>query len=227
LIALSYSDSSLCTATMYLKTVLMLSVFVFAQAQKCAHLDLLFLVDESQSMLVHNGFENGKNFVVNVVKAFSALPDTRYAWVTFNSKVWEQTPFQSAEEFSSHVQSTQFNTGASDYYLGFNAAKQSISQSSKSDRETVIIFFSDAHPTHGPTEQVAELTKQIRCDLKTKIIGLGIGEDASAAELMRQMIGAGVSDSCMKATYEDVPNFGSVASEGVSIVQRLIGCQSF
>jgi len=217
---------------MYLKSavfVLLLQSFqVFAQSSKCAHLDLLFLIDESQSMLVQNGFENGKSFVTNVVNAFSALPDARFSWITFNSKVWQQTPFQSAKEFIAIVQGTPFNTGSSNYELGFTAAKQSITEYSAnfaSDREPVVVFFSDGRPNTGGA--VTDLTKEIRCDLKTKIIGLGVGEDPSGAEAIQKAIGVGATDSCVKAAYQGISNYGSVPSEGVNVIQRLLGCQGF
>uniref|UniRef100_A0A914WZN5 VWFA domain-containing protein n=1 Tax=Plectus sambesii TaxID=2011161 RepID=A0A914WZN5_9BILA len=221
---------------MYLKAVLLVffvqSAHVFAQSSQCSNLDLLFVIDESQSMLLNNGFENGKNFVLNVVKAFSAVADARFAWVTFNSKVWEQTPFQTAQEFSSIVQSTGFNTGSSDYLIGFTAAKQTLSDHSKTTgtgRETVVIFFTDGHPTNGgDVSAIADVTKQIRCDQKTRILGLGIGEEADSAATIQAVIGVDdASGSCSKASYETVPNFGSVASQGVGIVQRLLGCQGF
>jgi len=221
---------------MYLKSavfVLLLQSFnVFAQSSKCAHLDVLFLIDESQSMLVQNGFENGKSFVTNVVKAFSALPDTRFSWITFNSKVWQQTKFLSAQDFITIVQGTPFNTGSSNYELGFTAAKQSITEFSANagtDREPVLIFFSDGRPNSSPNtgRAVTDLTKEIRCDLKTKIIGLGVGEDPNGAAAIQTSIGVDATDSCVKSAYQDISNYGVIPSEGVSVVQRLLGCQGF
>jgi len=216
---------------MYLKSIavvlLLQSFHVFAQSSKCAHLDLLFLIDESQSMLINHGFENGKSFVTNVVNTFSALPDTRFSWITFNSKVWQQTPFQPAKDFIAIVEGTSFNTGASNYELAFTAAKESITKYSATagaDREPVIIFFSDGRPNTG---EVTDLAKEIRCDLKTKIIGLGIGEQPSGAEAIQMSIGVGAADSCVKSAYQDISNYGSVPSEGVTAVQRLLGCQGF
>jgi len=217
---------------MYLKSavfVLLLQSFhVFAQSSKCAHLDILFLIDESQSMLVQNGFENGKSFVTNVVNAFSALPDARFSWITFNSKVWQQTTFQSAKDFVAIVQGTPFNTGSSNYELGFTAAQQSITEYSANagtDREPVLIFFSDGRPNTGGA--ISDMTKEIRCDLKTKIIGLGVGEDPTGAAAIKMSIGVGATDSCVKSAYQDISNYGSVPSEGVNVVQRLLGCQGF
>jgi len=178
-------------------------------------------------MLIHNGFENGKSFVTNVVNAFSALPDTRFSWITFNSKVWQQTPFQSAKDFVAVVAGTSFNTGSSNYELAFTAAKQSITEYSANagtDREPVIIFFSDGRPNGGA---VMDLTKEIRCDLKTKIIGLGVGEQPSGAAAIQTSIGVGATDNCVKSAYQDISNYGVTPSEGVSAVQRLLGCQGF
>jgi len=144
--------------------------------------------------------------------------------LTFNSRVWQQTPFQTAQEITSAVESTVFNTGSSNFFLGFEAAKETIGKySTASDRDRVIVFFSDGHPTSGESESgLVALTKQIRCDEKTQIIGLGVGADASLT--IPRAIGVDQNDGCPKAFYADVPNFGSASSEGVDIVQRILGC---
>uniref|UniRef100_A0A914VSL4 VWFA domain-containing protein n=1 Tax=Plectus sambesii TaxID=2011161 RepID=A0A914VSL4_9BILA len=189
---------------------------------KCANLSILFLIDESQSMLISNGWENAKNFVINVTQLFQQIPNAQFAWVTFNSKVWISTPFSDPTTFLTNVAASVFNTGATNFELGFNETLKTL-QSVRTDRKPVLIFVSDGAPNIGGS--VTTITQQMRCQLNTQIIGLGINEDAAGAAAIKSSIG--VDDStpgCVSASYNNIAGYENLVGQGLTAVLDELKC---
>jgi hypothetical protein len=72
------------------------------------------------SLVVTNNrnFQAAKNFMNNVVDAYYKLiPDARFAWVAFNSKIWVQTPFLNAADFKANVAAANYNIGDTNFSL--------------------------------------------------------------------------------------------------------------
>uniref|UniRef100_A0A914V089 VWFA domain-containing protein n=1 Tax=Plectus sambesii TaxID=2011161 RepID=A0A914V089_9BILA len=193
----------------------------------CRNLDLLFLIDESQSMHISDGFGAAKSFVINVTDTYKVFPNSRFAWITFNSKIWVQTPFMAAQDFKANVMNTNFNEGSTNFVLGFNATNYTISTSSGplQNRQPVLIFVSDGNPNDGGTlNQVIALTTYLRCNLNTLIIGLGVSEALTDAQTMQAAIGVGVQDGCIASHYGNITNYNQISIAGLSQVEQYLKC---
>uniref|UniRef100_A0A914UQX3 Uncharacterized protein n=1 Tax=Plectus sambesii TaxID=2011161 RepID=A0A914UQX3_9BILA len=195
----------------------------------CKNLDILFLIDESQSMHINNGFEAAKSFILNFTDTYKVIPDVRFAWITFNSKIWVQTPFMAAQDFKANVMNTNFNEGSTNFVLGFNAANYMISTYSgpSQQRQAVIIFVSDGNPNDGGgLDQVIAFTKHLRCYLNTRIIGLGVSEALTNAQTMKDAIGVGALDNCTESHYGDISNYAQIPIAGLPQVEQYLNCFS-
>uniref|UniRef100_A0A914W5Z6 VWFA domain-containing protein n=1 Tax=Plectus sambesii TaxID=2011161 RepID=A0A914W5Z6_9BILA len=193
----------------------------------CRNLDLLFLIDESQSMHISDGFGAAKSFVLNVTDTYDIFPNARFAWITFNSKIWVQTPFMAAQDFKANVTGTGFSEGSTNFVLGFTAANITISTNSgpAQQRQPVLIFVSDGNPNDGGTlNQTIALTTYLRCNLNTLIIGLGVSETLTDAQTMQAAIGVGVQDGCIASHYGNITNYADIPVAGVSQVGQDLKC---
>uniref|UniRef100_A0A914X2I3 VWFA domain-containing protein n=1 Tax=Plectus sambesii TaxID=2011161 RepID=A0A914X2I3_9BILA len=194
----------------------------------CQHMDILFLIDESQSMHISDGIGSAKSFVLNVTDTYKVIPDVRFAWIVFNSEVWVQTAFMAAQDFKTNVMNTNFNEGSTNFVLGFNAASYTISTYSdpSQQRQPILIFVSDGNLNDGGgLSQVTAFTTYLRCNLNTRIIGLGVNEALTDAQTMRDAIGVGAQDNCTVSHYSDISNYAQIPIAGLTQVEQDLQCR--
>uniref|UniRef100_A0A914UQW6 Protein kinase domain-containing protein n=1 Tax=Plectus sambesii TaxID=2011161 RepID=A0A914UQW6_9BILA len=194
----------------------------------CRNLDLLFLIDESQSMHISDGFWAAKSFILNVTDTYDFFPNSRFAWIIFNSKLWMLTPFMNAQDFKDNVTNTDFNEGSTNFVLGFNATNYTISIYSgpSKQRQPVVIFVSDGNPNDGGSlNQVIAYTAYLRCNLNTLIIGLGVSETLTDAQTMKDAIGVGAQDGCIASHYGDISNYAQIPVAGLPQVEQDLQCR--
>uniref|UniRef100_A0A914V7C6 VWFA domain-containing protein n=1 Tax=Plectus sambesii TaxID=2011161 RepID=A0A914V7C6_9BILA len=189
---------------------------------RCLNMDILFLIDESQSMLIDNGWQNMKNFILTFTATYKVITDIRFAWISFNSAIWNLTPFMSSQNFTTNVTNSVFSTGATNFELGFNEAYNTISSNSGPPRASVLIFVTDGTPNAGGP--ISGLTNELRCQLNTTIIGLGINQDIDGANGIAQALGVNSQDGCIQSHYHNISVYETLVAESSPQLEQDLHC---
>ncbi|GMT05063.1 hypothetical protein PENTCL1PPCAC_27237, partial [Pristionchus entomophagus] len=202
------------------------------RAHACA-LDVLFLVDESQSMLDY-GYHISMDMVRSLTDHYYENHNSsRFALVTFNSAlVFSTHRFLPKGTFAETLNGVKEQTGATYFELGFDAAraiiKGSTSRATRDDVRTLIVFMSDGANGNGTVEKVVGIARDLRTTYQTQIIAIGLNATQDGQRLTKEVIGFGTLDSAVQSSYfnmrsiEEKPD-GNI--EAVHYAGRTVHCK--
>ncbi|KAF8383117.1 hypothetical protein PRIPAC_72259 [Pristionchus pacificus] len=202
------------------------------RAHACA-LDVLFLVDESQSMLDY-GYHISMDMVRSLTDYYSDNHNSsRFALVTFNSAlVFSTHRFMPKTTFAESLNSVREQTGATYFELGFDAARSIVkgatSRATKDDVRTVIVFMSDGANGNGTVEKVVGIARDLRTTYQTQIIAIGLNATQDGQRLTKEVIGFGTIDSAVQSSYfnmKSVEERPQGVSEAVQYAGRTVHCK--
>ncbi|GMT31765.1 hypothetical protein PFISCL1PPCAC_23062, partial [Pristionchus fissidentatus] len=202
------------------------------RAHACS-LDVLFLVDESQSMLDY-GYHISMDMVRQLTDHYYENHNaSRFALVTFNSAlVFSTHRFMPKTTFAESLNNIREVTGATYFELGFDAARTIIkgasSRHSRDEVRTVIVFMSDGANGNGTVEKVVGIAKDLRTTYQTQIIAIGLNATQDGQRLTKEVIGFGTIDSAVQSSYFNMKSIEERPEgpiESVTYARRAVHCK--
>ncbi|ULT79581.1 hypothetical protein L3Y34_010285 [Caenorhabditis briggsae] len=171
--------------------------------------NVLFLIDQSQTLLLDGGYSNAIQFAKNTANALSSYnPQTTFAFVVFNGfVVSESSQYDNLATFVSLLSNVPQSVGTSDVTVGFNEALNFIQTKSQYNDDSVtslLYYITDGNDYKGVIPNVYNTTLNIRSQMQTQIIGVDLIETMQSKNNVQKTIQYGVYDDNAQSIYVGV-----------------------
>lgn len=182
--------------------------------------NVLFLIDQSQSLLVNGGYSNAIQFVKNTAAALTSYnSQTTFAYIVFNSAILsESSAYAILPTFLAGLNSIPQSAGSSDVTVGFKEALNYIQTKSQYNDDSVtslMYYITDGNDYNNQIPNVQNTTTAIRGAFQTEIVGVDLMETAQSKANVQKATQYGVYDGNTQSVYVGVSQPASILDPAV------------
>ncbi|CAJ0566294.1 unnamed protein product, partial [Mesorhabditis spiculigera] len=171
--------------------------------------DMVFLVDESQSML-DLWFDKVLTYVDNTARqVLKYQSSARFALVSFNKRIvyssYNSSGFLDLTGLEAALKGIARTTDVVDYTVGLNEVINILATYGRQQNDSTVlpfvIFLTDGDQLANSMNSVLPITTKLRNQYKAEILGFGLNPNPYRESLIKQAIGVGSPDGYTPARY--------------------------
>ncbi|CAJ0574000.1 unnamed protein product, partial [Mesorhabditis spiculigera] len=171
--------------------------------------DMVFLVDESQSML-DLWFDKVLTYVDNTARqVLKYQSSARFALVSFNKRIvyssYNSSGFLDINGLEAALKGIARTTDVVDYTVGLNEVINILATYGRQQNDSTVlpfvIFLTDGDQLANSMNSVLPITTKLRNQYKAEILGFGLNPNPYRESLIKQAIGVGSPDGYTPARY--------------------------